>query len=341
MYKGLTVTDYDREVYEKELKGFLPENIIDFHTHVEEESFTRQGSHNGGSSWTDCLGKSRKIEDLVDFYERTLPDKKVTPLIFGGCLCDLDEVNSYVYNRGKEYGFPALYRTSYDMSPEVLEEEVTKGGFLGLKPYLSNCPEYIPPKEIRIFDFLPHSHLEVANRHGWIVMLHIPRDKRFRDEVNLAELHEIEVRYPNVKLIIAHIGRAYAKEDIGNAFEVVGKGKNTYFDFTANLSDDAIRACLEAVGPKKLIFGSDLPIAIMRMYRIVEDGVYYNVVPKGLYGDVTGQAHMRETDEKNVTIMFYEQLLAFKRVAKEMGLTAGDIEDVMYNNAKKLIEETR
>ena len=97
------------------------------------------------------------------------------------------------------------------MKPDFLEEEVTKGGFLGLKPYLSNCPPYIPAKEIRIFDFLPHSHLEVVNRHGWIVMLHIPRDKRFRDEVNLAELREIDERYPNVKLIIAHIGRAYAK----------------------------------------------------------------------------------------------------------------------------------
>ena len=36
-----------------------------------------------------------------------------------------------------------------------------------------------------------------------------------------------------------------------------------YFDFTANLLDDAIKACIQAVGTKRLIFGSDLPIAIM------------------------------------------------------------------------------
>ena len=118
---------------------------------------------------------------------------------------------------------------------------------------------------------------------------------------------------------------------------MVGKGENTYFDFTANLCDDAIRACINAVGSKKLIFGSDMPIAIMRMYRIVENGVYYNIVPRGMYGDVDGQPHMRESDEKNITIMMYEQLRAFKRVATELKLSDSDIEAVMRTNVEKLL----
>ena len=85
--------------------------------------------------------------------------------------------------------------------------------------------------------------------------------------------------------------------------------------FTANLCDDAIKACLEAVGPKKLLFGSDLPYAIMRMYRIVEDGYYINIVRRGEFGDITGVAHMRETDEKDLTLMIYEQIRALKRMA--------------------------
>ena len=168
-------------------------------------------------------------------------------------------------------------------------------------------------------------------------MLHIPRNGRFQDPVNIAQLAEIEGKYPNVKLIIAHIGRAYAKEDIGSAFDIVGKGENTYFDFTANLCDDAIKACINAVGTHKLIFGSDMPIAIMRMYRIVEEGVYYNIVPRGLYGNVDGQPHMRESDEKNITIMMYEQLKALKRVASDLKLSDSDIEAVMRTNAEQLL----
>lgn len=93
------------------------------------------------------------------------------------CLCDIDKVNDYVFEKGIEYDWKTLYRTSYDMDADELEEKVKKGGFLGLKPYLSNCPPYIPSNETRIFDFLPHSHLEKADKNGWIIMLHIPRQQ--------------------------------------------------------------------------------------------------------------------------------------------------------------------
>ena len=332
------ITEYDKHVYEKELRDFLPDRFIDFHTHLNKKSFDSWGSHNGGSSWTDLVYEEQTAEDLAEAYKKLFPDNKVTPLIFGGCLCDIDKVNDYIVGMGRKYNWKTLYRTSYDMDADELEEKVKKGGFWGLKPYLSNCPPYIPSNEIRIFDFLPHSHLEKADKNGWIVMLHIPRSGRLKDPLNLMQLAEIEEKYPNIKLIIAHIGRAYAKEDIGNSFDIVGKGENTYFDFTANLCDDAIRACINAVGTKKLIFGSDMPIAIMRMYRIVENGVYYNIVPRGLYGDVDGEPHMRQSDENEITIMMYEQLKAFKRVSLKLKLSDADVEAVMLTNAQMLLK---
>lgn len=332
---------YDRYVYEKELKDFLPDEFIDFHTHVNKLEFEVWGDHNGGSTWIDRVSDEMKTEDLLNCYKVMFPDKNVTPLVFGGCLCDIDKVNNYVRDDSGKYGFPTLYRSSYDMPADELEERVKSGGFLGLKPYLSNCPPYIPSKEIRIYDFLPHEHLKAANKNGWIIMLHIPRDGRLKDPVNLAQLIEIEEKYPDVKLIVAHIGRAYAKEDIGNAFDILGKTKNMMFDFTANVCDDAIRACIEAVGTKRLIFGSDLPIATMRMYRIVDDGVYYNVVPRGLYGDVEGEPHMRESDENEITLMIYEQIRALKRVAIDLKLSDKDVENIMNSNAKRLINAVK
>ncbi|MBE7024575.1 MAG: amidohydrolase [Ruminococcaceae bacterium] len=331
---------YDKHVYETELQDFLPDKIIDAHVHIWDK--TRQvrsasASSNGGSKWTRLVAEDLTGEDLIKCNQLLLPGKEVTPLVFGSCSCDTDIANDMVLKDKERFGFPALYRTSYEMTGEELEKAVIEGGYLGLKPYLTFCPPYIPAPEIRIFDFLPHHQLEVCNKHGWIVMLHIARDKRLRDKVNVAQLMEIEERYPNIKLIVAHIGRAYAKEDIGDAFETLGKSKNMLFDFTANVCDDAIRACIEAVGPKRLLFGTDLPIALMRMYRITENGVYYNVVPRGLYGDVSKEAHMRETDEKDVTIMYYEQIRAMRRVAEELKLTRGDIEDIFYNNAKRLL----
>ena len=335
---NLVVSDYDKWVYENELKDFLPYEFIDFHAHIWKNDFIPYGDANGGSLWIDLVADELLAEDLNRTYKELFPQNKVTPLVFGGIKHDLKQCNDYVCESAKKYGFPTLMRSEYTMTAEQLQEDVKKGGFLGLKPYITNCPPYIPANEIRIFDFLPHEHLEVANKNGWIVMLHIPRAMRLKDPVNIAQLMEIEQKYPNLKLIVAHIGRAYSKEDIGDAFCVLKNTRNMYFDFTANLCDDAIKACIEAVGTKRLIFGSDLPISIMRMYRIVENGIYYNIVPKGLYGASCEDPHMRQTDKTDITLMIYEQIRALKRCAKDLKLSDNQIEDIMLGNARRLME---
>ena len=339
---ALNANEVDRQVYETELRDFLPTDFIDCHTHIWKNTFTPKGKANGGATWIDLVADEMTSENLLDTFRVLFPANHVTPLVFGGIKHDLDQCNEYVHASAMQYGFPALYRSEYCMDADELEENVKKGGFLGLKPYITNCPPYIPPAEIRIFDYLPKEHLEIADRNGWIVMLHIPRAKRLRDEVNVAQLMKIEARYPNLKLIVAHVGRAYSKQDLGDAFDVLCNTKHMLFDFTANLCDDAIKACIDAVGTKRLMFGSDLPIAIMRMYRVTdENGVYYNVSPRGLYGDVSDDPHMRETDEPNVTLMIYEQLRALKRCARDLHLTDSQIEDIMYGNAKNLIGGVR
>lgn len=339
---NLMVNDYDKFVYEKELLNFLPTEFADCHIHIYKNTFKAYGAANGGSTWVDVMADEMTSEQMHKAFSELFPKNKVLPLVFGGCLHDFDETNAYVEAEAAKYGYPALYRTDYAMEPELLEENMKKGGFIGFKPYLTNCPSYIPIPEIRIFDFLPHEQLEVANKNGWIVMLHIPRSKRLRDAVNIAQLIEIEKKFPNVKLVVAHIGRAYSKQDIGDAFEILKNTKNMMFDFTANVCDDAIKACIEAVGTKRLMFGSDLPVAIMRMFRTTDEtGFYYNHVPRGIYGDTFDDPHMKISDRQNITLMIYEQILAFKRVAQELKLSDNSVEDIMYGNAKRLIDAAK
>ena len=336
---NLKTTDYDKFYYENELKNFLPDKFIDFHVHIWKSDMPLAGKSNGGSTWTHLVADEMTAEDMYNTFNTLFPNQEVTPLVFGGVDQNVDAVNDYVVQEKKKFDFPALLRTDYIMTGEELEEQVKKGGFIGLKPYLTFCPPYIPASEIRIFDYLPEEHLKTADKNGWIVMLHIPRSKRLKDEVNLAQIMEIEEKYPNLKLVVAHVGRAYSKQDLGDAFDLLKNTKNMYFDFTANVCDDAIKACIEAVGTKRLIFGSDLPISIMRMYRTIdENGFYYNNVPAGLYGDTFDDPHMKISPKEDITLMIYEQIAALKRVAVDMKLTDAQVEEIMYTNAKQLID---
>ena len=69
---NMTVTDYDREVYEKEIKDFLPKEFIDFHIHSYKNTFKLTGDYNGGSTWTSLIAVvsiSPKTRLLPSFSE--------------------------------------------------------------------------------------------------------------------------------------------------------------------------------------------------------------------------------------------------------------------------------
>jgi len=334
----------DRQFYQEKLQPFLPPRMIDIHTHVWLD---RHRVHTEGpvrtESWPSRVARENPIEDLIETYRLLLPEQKVTPLIFSNISPgdDVPAMNDYVRRAAQDHRLPALVFALPEWSGERLEQEIIAGGFYGCKVYLSLAAAYIPAGEIRIFDFLPPHQLEILNKHGWIAMLHIPRDGRLKDPVNLAQMLEIEERYPNVKLIIAHVGRAYCEEDVGNAFEILSRASRMMFDFSANCNETVFRQLIRAVGPKRILFGSDMPILRMRTRRICETGRYVNLVPRGLYGPVAGDSHMREVDSPEadrLTFFLYEELDAFRRAAGACGLNAADIEDIFYNNAKKLLD---
>lgn len=337
--EGMKLTAYDRQVYEQELADFLPDTLIDVHTHIWEKGTLRDGEEENRACvrWPLMVAPFCTIEDLRSSYECMFPGKRVSPLLMGYPTAVLEKTNAYALESAKRFSLPVLYCTRYDTPADVLRQAM-KQGFCGIKPYQNNSPSYIPEREIRISDFLPREHLEVMDELSGVVMLHISRPARLKDPVNLAQLMEIEEKYPRLRLIVAHIGRAYAPEDLGEAFELLGKTKNMVFDFSANTLDEAMIACVRAVGPERLLFGSDMPITKMRMFRVTENGVYYNVVPRGLYGDVSEDSHMRETENADrITLFMYEELRAFRRCAERLGLSRENIRDIFYGNAARVL----
>ena len=331
---GIDVTPYDKKVWEEELRDFLPDKIFDAHMHIWEPG-TRKGSQKGCVSWTSIVAPDMTYENMQDTYAKVFPGKQVKQLLMASPLCHLDIENEYALKCAKENGHPALYCTNWD-SDEAEIFAALKKGFCGIKPYQNNSPSYIPAAEVRIFDFLTPRQLEFMNSIHGIVILHIPRNLRLRDPINIAQLMEIDEKYPNAKVIVAHVGRAYIPSDVGDSFEVLKNTKNLLFDFSANTSDYAMQKLFESISSDRILFGTDMPFSKMRMYRIEKNGTYVNVVPRGRYGDISNDPHMEESDEENITTFVYEELRAFKKAATAVGYTREDIEKIMYKNAEKL-----
>ncbi|HTZ50901.1 MAG TPA: amidohydrolase family protein [Spirochaetia bacterium] len=338
------IRDVDRRTYEGALRDFLPDRLVDVHTHVWKAEHQRIGPDAFARvvSWPSRVARDNSVEDLVEGYRLMFPGKSVTPLMFAS-VYDADSMpamNRYVSECAARTKFPALIYAHPTWTGAALERGIKGGRFLGAKVYLNLSPAYIPEKEIRIFDFLPPHQLDVLNRHGWVVMLHIPRDGRLRDPVNLAQMLEIETNWPKVRVIIAHMGRAYCDEDMGDAFTVLSATRNMVFDFSANTNDHVFEKALRTFGPERCLFGSDMPITRMRMRRHCEGGRYINVVPRGLYGDVSGDSHMGEADppeSDTITFFMYEEILAIKRAMERIGLGRSDVEAFFLGNAKRVL----
>ena len=338
------IKDVDRRTYEGTLRDFLPDRLIDAHTHVWRAEHRTLGPDAFARvvTWPARVAKDGPVEELMEGYRLLFPGKTVTPLMFSSVFDkeSMPAMNRYVSECSARMKFPALIFAHPTWTGAELERGIKAGRFLGAKVYLNLSPSYIPEKEIRIFDFLPPHQLDVLNRHGWVVMLHIPRDGRLRDPVNLAQMLEIERNWPKVRVIIAHVGRAYCDEDMGDAFQVLSSTKNMVFDFSANTNDHIFEAALRALGPGRCLFGSDMPITRMRMRRHCEGGRYVNVVPRGLYGDVSGDPHMGEADppqSDTITFFMYEEILAIKRAMDRIGLGRSDVEAFFLHNARRVL----
>ena len=340
----IDVKPVDRAFYDSRLRGFLPGRIVDVHAHVWTASRPSGGPDPSGrvADWPARVAAENPVADLLATYRLMLPGKQVAPLVFSSPTApgEADELNDYVARSAAKHGLSALLLTRPERSAAQLQDRLDAGGFRGVKPYLSFAPPHIPADEIGIFDFLPRGHLELLDRLGGIVMLHLPRAGRLGDPENLAQLIEIDRRYGGAKVIIAHVGRAYCARDVGGAFDVLAGTERLLFDISANTNEEVFRGLIRAVGPGRILFGSDMPILRMRMRRICEAGVYVNLVPRGLYGDVSGDPHMREVDgaeAEKLTFFLYEEIDAFRRAAEAEALTEADVRNVFHDSAAALL----
>lgn len=336
-------TDVDRAFWQEHLEGWLPSRIFDAHTHVIDPALRREPmtAEMRRQYWVSEVLEPIDAPSAERCHGIVFPGREVGCLAFGlpDLDFDLEAGNAYVQRECQKRGWYSLVVVRPQWSADKLAAELARPNVLGAKPYYS----LISPNrltrdehlEAGIFDFLPHHLLEVLDdRHAWAT-LHVPKAARLGHPDNLREIRELRRRYPNVVLVLAHLGRCYTEAHAREGLLPLADDPGILFDTSAVLNPASHRVALEQIGPERLLYGTDNPVFYMRGRRQYDGKSYINRTNHDFYFN-----RRRESPEieARYTLYMYEGLLAIKQACQELGLTdRGTVEALFYGNAARLI----
>lgn len=329
----MLANELDRKIYAEELAPALPGKILDCHVHIwSKADYPENFTFPPG----DCcrrFGGEFTIPMWKQLMAELLPEQEVFLNCFGMPHAKADR--SRIPEGAGENDFVNLLIAPDDPAEKV-EKLLDDTGAVGVKPYLNYAADFFGKKanDVEIFDMLSKEQLAMLNRKKLSIMLHIPRSGRFADPVNQKQMIGLCETYPDIRIIFAHIGRAYYMRNIkeSNLTDFI-RFPNVYFD-TAMLNHEGILAyTFDRFPAERILFGSDSPIALLRGKSVeINDQYAYLMGEDYEIGTVIKDS----ANAVKFTTFFYEQLRAVINTAP-----AGQLENILYNNANNLFRSIK
>jgi uncharacterized protein len=339
-----TIRKKDLQIFEEEFEKFLPDKIIDSHIHLWESKIFKKKIPkerlNQNPALDNEIFDGFRIEDFKKFVKKVFPGKKYDGIFFGLPVkeADLNIGNRYISEICKKNNSYGLF------NPEVGLKEIPKSffedRFIGFKPY-PDLLEYKATRDfskldidVSMFDFISKTVFEFCQEYGLILLIHIPRAGRLNDRRNIEEIKSIGKRYPNIKIILAHAGRSYCYSDINESVKYLKEIKKLYVDTAMINSFSVNKILLEELGPDRILYGSDLPIALFKGKNIDINNRHYFITSTPKPWSISSPV----MDLENFTFFIYEIIRAIRVAAKSLNLGKSDIENIFFNNCNNIIK---
>ena len=322
------MNEQDRQIYREELAPFLPPRIFDAHVHVFDKSFFPPDFAFKPLSVHNKFGGEFPLALWRELMRELLPEQEVWLNCFADPNLKLDRGRVPEVNRQNEF---AMVVVSPADPPEVMANRIEAAGAVGVKPYLNFAADFYGKKsnDVEIRDMLTPGQLEYLNARRLAITLHIPRSGRFADPVNQRQMVEICEKYPDIKIIFAHIGRAYFMRNIRESnIGELAKLPNAYFDTAMINSAEILRYAADHFPVDRILFGTDSPIALLRGKSVEINNQYAYLMGENYK---IGTAIIDTDHAVQFTTFFYEQLRAM--IAAFPGAALGK---VLFDNAKQL-----
>lgn len=332
MWQQTTRQEHNKRIFEEEIDPWLPEDVLDFHVHV-----TNRKTLPDNMSYA-CAGHEiakYDFEDLEQDLASVYPRRHTWAVCFGSpnAAYDMVENNRYIAahcDNKRFFGF-RLY-DPHETDYEHLFNEMKDNGYLGLKPYLNYVTEKAP-RDVEIHDMLPQVIMETANKLGAIIMLHIPRNERLADKLNRQQIEELCIRYPTVKIVLAHIGRAYFLKNITGNLDRLKDLPNLYYDLAMLNNAEVLEYLFQNVPAGKILYATDIPIALAPGKSVEINDQYTYVTP------IPWKLSISDDHCKLVfTSFLYEELRAIKKACNRLSLTKDFVRHLFYDNGMALLK---
>jgi len=329
--------EIDRRIWDEELAGFVPDRVIDAHTHVYD--WTPEVWRRAGNAAPEGPFATYPLADweTLEAIDRMLfPGREVHRIAFGNPLqvCPLDQGNDYLAEQaGRDAKSAGLMLVRPELTGEAMAERVARQGFAGAKPYRMHAVSG-DAVECRICDFLPEYQIEVLDRFGLMVMLHLSKSRSIADPENLEDLEALTRKYPRVQWVLAHCARSYYDRPLLLAAERLREMPNLWYEISSVCDADAMDVLLSVAGPERVMYGSDdVPVGITRG-KYITFGYAWAELNEGNH--TLGLSHCNP----EMTFVRYESLRAFRRAVRRHGYGRAEIEKLFCGNAERLIAMT-
>ena len=350
---GKTPNHFEHTFYEREIAPFLPDQVLDFHTHIWMPDQWKNAGGNEGVDRVSLVSEEKKeaakymtssteysVENLLSDAAEAFSDRPYNAVVFGAPCPDADNkrTNSYVasVSASRPNLFPlrvtgkALSETASDV-----RREIDTQGFYGYKVFLDWLGDEYPP--LVFDDMVSEEQCALADEKGLIILLHVPRSGRLADPEVGKSVREAALRWKNARFVLAHCGRCYRFEEIREALRWVADLPNVWFDCSMVMDPTVHAYILQRMDPTHYLFATDYPIAAMRGRRVNIADHWVDVVLPG-----PAEGHYRViTDNMRASFMTHEIVKAVLIGSELAGLSSLQTRNIFFQNGMSLLQEVR
>jgi glutamate-1-semialdehyde 2,1-aminomutase len=324
------VNQRDDALIASRLNGFVPAEVYDAHAHPYHPGHFAPGAW----SFLADQGPLGCTEHRAAL-QRYMPATTIHGAYFGlpHPSADRPAINAWVAGQVQAHGTPlsrAFLLVAPDDDQAMVAAALHDGQFCGLKVY--HCYAGRPDTmNATVEEYAPEWMWALLHQVHGILLLHIVRDGALDDPVNQQSLRRLCRTYPNARLQLAHIARSFNYRNARSALHTIADLDNAVVDTSAICETEALRAALEILGPRRVLWGSDFAVSEMRGRCVTTGAHFFWLHPQGLH------PALQAPTTTAMTLVGIESLLCLREACEDLGLTPDDIGDVFLHNARRLL----